>query len=999
MRKGSIQKCYRAFAFVFIFLFAAVASQAQNAVSGNVADAKTGNPLQGVTVAVSGSNVATQTDANGNFTINVAPGGVLLFTSVNYATQAVVVGDEKTVSVLMVPSTEKLSEVVIIGYGTSRKKDLTGAVTQISSDDFQSGQITSPEQLIAGKVAGVQIVSNGGAPGAGSTIRIRGGASLNASNDPLIVIDGVPVSNDGIPGSANALSMVNPNDIATFTILKDASATAIYGSRASNGVILITTKTGRAGAKPRINFNSTFSVSEITRGANVISADNFRKIVKQYGTADDVSRLGTANTDWQDVIYRTALTTDNNLSISGGLKNMPYRVSVGYLSQQGVLKTGKMDRYSAGINVTPNLLNDHLKIDINLKGTISKSRFANNDAIGAAVYFDPTKPVYSDNSDYNGYWEWLDPTSATGLRSLAPKNPLGLLMDRHDNSDVKRSIGNVLLDYKVHFLPDLHAFLNVGYDYALGKGSIYVDPNAAQQYLRSPDRMHGGSNNQYKQERKDRLLEAYLNYTKDISSIDTRIELVGGYAYQDFLTVKHNFADFTADGYKMPNSDPSFAVDSPRYTLLSYYGRANLNIKDRYLLTGTIRTDGSSRFAKDQRWGVFPSGAFAWNIKNEDFMKNSGTFNTLKLRVGYGLTGQQSGIGLYDYNSFYGYSDNVSRYQLGLDSFYHMYAPGGYYPQRTWEKTATSNLGLDFGFLDNRISGTVDVYYKKTTDLLNNIAQPAGSNFSNEIVANVGSMENRGIEVTLNLTPVKNNSVIWDLSLNGTYNKNKITNLTTVKSPGYAGNRFYGINGGTGNTILINSVDYPRGSFYVYKQVYDASGRPIDDLFDDLNRDGIINDKDLYQYKKGDPDYLLGLSTNVNIHKNLNVGFVMRASIGNYVYNNNISATSYIKNIINPLKFLVNGIAYNLVQGNGDKFFLSDYYLQNGSFVKMDNLYASYTFNKVFNSNSNLTLNANIQNVFTITNYIGLDPEVQSGIDNNIYPRPRVMSLGVNLNF
>lgn len=997
MRTGSIQKTFRPVLLIAFLLFGALAVQAQNKVSGHVTDSKTGAPLQGITVSVSGSNVATQTDANGNFSINVPPNAVLIFTSVSHITQEVPVSGQTNIEVSLVQSTETLQAVVVsIGYGTARKKDLTGSVTQISSNDFQSGQITTPEQLISGKVAGVQIVSNGGAPGAGSTIRIRGGASLNASNDPLIVIDGVPISNDGISGSPNALGLINPDDIASFTVLKDASATAIYGSRASNGVIIITTKTGRLGGKPRFNFNSTFSVSTITRGVDVIKADMFRQIVHKYGSAQDISRLGTANTDWQKEIYHKALTTDNNFSVSGGLKNMPYRVSVGYLNQQGVLKTGKLDRYSGLVNISPRLLDDHLKIDINWKGSISKSRFANQGAIASAVYFDPTKPVHSDNNNYNGYWEWLDPTSATGLRALAPLNPVGLLMDRHDNSNVRRSIANALIDYKVHFLPDLHAFLNLGYDYAHGEGTIFVDENAAQAYLRSPDRKHGGVDNKYKQDRKDKLLEAYLNYSKNIGSNGSRVEVVGGYAYQDFLTISHNYPDLTTDGFVI--STPTFAVDSPRYTLISYYGRANININDRYLLTGTIRTDGSSRFAKDQRWGVFPSGAVAWNIKNESFLANNKTVSALKIRAGYGLTGQQSGIGLYDYESFYGYSSNESQYQLG-NTFYHMYAPGGYYPQRTWEKTATTNLGLDFGFLDNRISGSIDAYYKKTTDLLNMISQPAGSNFSNEIIANVGSMENRGIEVSLNLQPVKNSNFVWDLSLNGTYNKNKITNLTAIKSPNYAGNRFQGISVGTGSTILINSVDFPRGAFYVYKQVYDASGMPIDGLFDDINRDGIINESDLYQYEKTDPTYFFGASSNFNINKRLNVGFVLRASVGNYVYNNNIAASSSIRNILNPLQFLVNGIAYNLVSGQGDKQFLSDYYVQNGSFLKMDNLYISYTFDRLFRDKTKLTVNANMQNVFTVTRYIGLDPEVQSGVDNNVYPRPRVISLGVNLNF
>ncbi len=998
MRKGRIRKRYRLL-FVTLSMLFTITAFGQNKVTGHVTDATTGQPVQSVTVTVSGAATATQTAADGSYSINVAPDGILVFTSVSYVTETVPVGGQSVVDVQMHPLVEKLADVVVsIGYGTARKKDLTGSVTQVSASDFQSGQITTPEQLISGKVAGVQITSNGGAPGAGSTIRIRGGASLNASNDPLIVIDGVPLSGSGIAGSPNALGMINPDDIESFTVLKDASATAIYGSRASNGVIIITTKTGRPGGKPRFNFNSTFSVSEIAGRVDVYTPDEYRNLVRKYGTQAQIDLLGTANTDWQKAIYQTALTTDNNFSVSGGLKNLPYRVSVGYLSQEGILKTSKLDRYSALVNLSPRLLDNHLKIDFSLKGTISKSRFANTGAIGAAVYFDPTKPIYSDNNNYNGYWEWLDPdpSSATGLKELAPRNPVGLLQDYHNNSNVKRSVGNALIDYKVHFLPDLHAFLNVGYDYAWGEGTVKVDPNAAQSYKRSPDKQHGGVNNKYQQERQDKLLEAYLNYTKDISGIDTRIELVGGYAYQDFLTINHSFPDLTSDGFVM--STPTFTIDSPRYTLMSYYGRGNFNIKDRYLLTGTIRTDGSSRFAKDQRWGIFPSGAFAWNLKNENFLDNSKVVSAMKLRVGYGLTGQQSGIGLYDYTSFYGYSSNESQYQLG-NTFYHMYAPGGFYPQRTWEKTATTNLGLDFGFFDNRISGSIDAYYKKTTDLLNMINQPAGSNFSNEIIANVGSMENRGIEVSLNLQPVKNANVVWDLALNGTYNKNEITNLTAVPSPDFPGNPYGGIGGGTGNTILINSVGRPRGSFYVYRAVYGTDGLPIDGLFADLNRDGSINQQDLYQYQSVDPQYLFGASTNVNIRKNLNFGFVMRASVGNYVYNNNITGSTNLKNILNPLGYLTNTIGYYLVSGNGDRYFLSDFYVQNASFIKMDNIYVNYAFRNVFRTKSTLTLNANLQNVFTITNYIGLDPEVQGGIDNTLYPRPRTMSLGLNLNF
>ena len=546
-------------------------------------------------------------------------------------------------------------------------------------------------------------------------------------------------------------------------------------------------------------------------------------------------------------------------------------------------------------------------------------------------------------------------------------------------------------------MPDLHAFVNLGYDVATGTGTITVDPNAAQAYLRSPDAKHGGVYNKYLQKRNNQTFEAYLNYTKDLD-FGLHVDAVGGYGYYDFLTTNFNFPDRTTDGTVI--TTPTFAFDKPEYTLLSYWGRVNLSFNDRYLLTGSIRTDGSSRFAPNERWGVFPAGAFAWNIKNEKFLQNSKTFTTLKLRLGYGLTGQQSGIGYYDYNSFYGYSDNTSQYQFG-NTFYHMYAPGGYYPQRTWEQTATYNGGLDFGFANNRINGSVDVYYKKTTHLLNNIDQSAGSNFSNQIVANVGDMENRGIEVSLNLQPVKNKNVVWDLNLNGTYMENKITKLDPIFNPNKPGNPYYGINGGTGNTILINTVGLPVGSFYVYKQVYDPNGKLVDNLFADLNRDGVVNNNDLYQYKNVNPDFLFGASTNLKIDK-FNVGCVLRASIGNYMYNNTLSASGTARNIMNPIGYINNGSANLLesgVSGTGDKFFLSDYYIQNASFLRMDNAYISYNVGKIFNNTANLSVNANVQNVFVVTKYQGLDPEIASGVDNNFYPRPRIYSLGLNVRF
>ncbi|MEO6070723.1 MAG: TonB-dependent receptor [Chitinophagaceae bacterium] len=980
----------------FLFL-SFIASAQEKVVTGRVTD-PAGTGLSGVSVTVKNSSQGTSTGSDGRFSLSVPTSATtLVFSSVGFATREVSIVGQTNVAVTMQTEAGSLNEVVVIGYGTARKKDLTGSVTAISAKDFVKGQITSPEQLIAGKVAGVQITSNGGAPGAGSTIRIRGGASLNASNDPLIVVDGVPLDNGGISGSPNALSLINPNDIETFNILKDASASAIYGSRASNGVIIITTKKGRSG-KPRINFNTQVSVANPINKVDVLSADEFRTYVNQNGTAQQKALLGSANTDWQNEIYQKAIGTDNNLSISGALNKLPYRVSLGYLNQRGILRTGSLQRGSLGINLSPKFFTDHLKVDINLKGSTSASRFANEGAIGSAVAFDPTQPVYSKSNRFGGYNEWLDPNS-NGLRALASRNPVGLLEQRDDRSNVERSIGNVVFDYKFHFLPELRANLNLGYDVSKGEGTIVVNDSASFNYKRFKDRNgveHGGINNQYKQEKKNTIMEFYLGYAKDIKAIRSRVDAIAGYAYQDFLTTNYGFPDRTYNDTIV--SKPNFPFDKPQSTLISFYGRLNYSLMEKYLLTATVRRDGSSRFNKDNRWGIFPSFALAWRIKDESFLRSSRTFSDLKLRLGYGVTGQQEGIGLYDYISYYSLSNNQAQYQIG-DTYYNLYRPGGYYANRKWEQTATSNLGLDYGLFGGRINGSVEVYYKKTTDLLNEIPQSAGTNFSNKIVANVGSMDNKGIEFNINADVIRRSDLTWNINFNATYNKNQITKLTISEDPKYPGNRYFGI-GGTGRNIFINSVGYGRGAFYVFQQVYDKSGKPIDGLFEDRNRDGVINDKDLYQYKNADPRMYLGYSTNVN-YKKWNGGLVMRANLDNYMYNqvnsglgtrSAVFGTGYLNNAYSDL--LNSGIS-----GTKTDFYFSDYYVQNASFLKMDNINLGYDFGKVLQNRANLRITANVQNVFTITKYKGLDPEIGSGVDNSFYPRPRTFVLGANLDF
>jgi iron complex outermembrane receptor protein len=985
-------------------LFFSAGVFAQTPVSGKITDAN-GNPLAGVTVKAKGTSVSTQTGDDGSFKLTAPAGATaLVFSSVGFGTQEVSVS-ARPYSISLTSATQQMNEVVVVGYGTARKKDLTGAATTISSKDFQKGFVNTPEQLILGKVAGVNIVSNGGAPGAGSTIRIRGGSSLSAANDPLIIIDGVQIGGGGLAGSPNPLSLVNPNDIESFTILKDASAAAIYGSRASNGVILITTKKGRKG-KPRFNFNTQLSVANVYRKIDVLSPDQFRTFVNANGNATQRALLGQANTDWQNEIYRTAIGTDNNLSVTGGLSgklNMPYRFSVGYLNQNGVLKTGNLERISAAVNLSPRFLNDHLRVDINVKASNSKSRFANEGAIGSAVRFDPTQPVRTNSSRFGGYYEWLDPNSQTGLKGLAPSNPVSLLLERDDRSNVVRSIGNIQLDYKFHFLPELRANVNVGYDIGRGKGTVFINDSVRMAYQRGQDTsgtIKGGVNNNYLQKFNNTFFEFYLAYGKDIKSLRSRLDLTAGYGYYDNYYENFFYADYFADRSKRINSDPQFAFDRPQNRLISYYGRLNYAINNKYIFTVNVRTDGSSRLNPANRWLTYHSEAFAWRISEEKFLKNSKWVSDLKLRVGYGITGQQDGIGNYSYLANYQISNPTAQYQLG-NQFFNMYRPVAYNDKLRWEQTATTNIALDFGFFNNRITGSIDFYNKLTKDLLNDVNQSAGTNFAPIVLSNVGNMENRGVEFSINTELVRKKDLSVDFGFNVTYNRNRITKLTFTEDPSYPGQKTGGISGGTGQTVQINSVGYNRNAFYVFKQVYDASGKPIDNLFEDLNRDGIINESDLYHYKSANPDFFMGFNGNVN-YRRWSAGFIMRASIGNYMYNNVFSNTGTQRNILDPLGFLANG-SVNLLEtgfsGNGSDFYRSDYFVQNASFLRCDNINVGYNFGKVFDGKADLRANFNVQNAFIITKYKGADPEIFGGIDNNFYPRPRTFVFGLNLDF
>ena len=966
------------------------AQQSPQPVSGTVKNEK-GEPVEAASVRIRHSSRGTTTDKAGAFTLTASPGELLVISYVGYDTLQAKAATG--LQLVLHPSSGSLNDIVIIGYGTQKRKDLTGALSVVTAKDFQGGSITTPEQLIAGKVAGVSITSNGGSPGSGSVIRIRGVASLSASNDPLIVIDGLPFSGISIPGASNPLSLVNPNDIESFTVLKDAAATAIYGSRASSGVILMTTKKGHPG-KATFNFSSQVSASKLIKEADVMSPGQFRQFVDSFGTGtyDNVhtfkSLLGGANTDWQKEIYQTAVSTDNNLAMAGSIGNIPYRASVGYLNQTGIVKTDNLQRYSGFITLTPHFLKDALKMELNLHGAVIQSHFANaGAAISSAMYFDPTQPVHA-KSPYGNYFEWAstDPNSgAVTLNKLAPRNPVALLDQYNNHATVQRSFGNLRLDYELPFVPGLHANVNAGYDIARGNGIIGVPAYAAQNYLDS------GQRNKYKGHLDNTVGEFYLNYVKDLRSIKSNINVIAGYGYYNSLVTTYNYPMLRANGDTIPGSNPPFPVTKPENTLISYYGRLIYTFDTKYIFSGSIRSDGSSRFSPSTRWGTFPSAAFTWRMQQESFLRSSRTLSNLNLRLSYGITGNQDGIANYSYLPVYSRGDNTSRVQFG-NIFDTLASPSAYDANIRWEQTATWNAGLDYGFLDNRITGSFDVYYKKTRDLLNTVPVPAGSNFSSTLLTNVGNMTNKGAEFMVNAAVVRSRDWNWNLNFNIAYNTNKITNLTATKDSTYPGTL-------TGNGVIqINSVGYNANAFYVYHQLYNkTTGKPIEGVYQDVNGDGIINQEDLYHYKSPFPKFILGFSTEVNYRK-WTLSTVLRANFGNYMYNQ-ISTNAIQANAFNPLGYLANTFTDVLSTHFYYSGPQSDYYIQNASFLKMDNLGLSFNAGHVFHNDANLRINANCQNVFTITKYTGQDPELYGGIDNTFYPRPRTFVLGVNLQF
>ncbi|MCS6916340.1 MAG: TonB-dependent receptor [Chitinophagales bacterium] len=987
----------------FCLLLTLSASAQTGTVRGQITDEK-GQPVGFATIVLKGTSLGASADEEGNYQIVSVPAGeyLLVVSMMGYAEHSqriqLSAGQFLTANVVLQSDFIGLDEVVVVGYGTRQVKDLTGSVTAISTKDFATGIVPTPEQLVQGKIAGVQIVSNDGAPGSGSRIRIRGGTSINASNDPLIVIDGVPVDNNGIPGSANPLNLINPNDIESITVLKDASAAAIYGNRAANGVIIITTKKGKADGQLSTVFSTNNSVSQIVKYAPVLTADEFRTLVQTNGTDKQKSLLGPAATDWQKEIYRLGFGSDNNLTFSGGLPQVPYRLNLEYFRNEGILKRDAFTRMGSTVQLAPSFLDNSLTVLVNGKFYLTNNFFADRGAIGSAVTFDPTQPVYADTSYLGGYFEWLDPS--TGLPNvLAPKNPLGLIEQKEDESQVNRILGNIQLDYRLPWVDGLRANLNLGGDWSRSEGTVYIPETAASAYYQQ------GVNNQYNSKKNNKLLEFYVNYLKDFPAAASKVDVTAGYSYQDWITSSDAFPNLNALGDTITPAGLPFKTQN---TLISFYGRINYTLLERYLITATLRDDGSSRFSPDTRWGLFPSFAVGWRISEEPFFQNVGALSNLKLRVGWGVTGQQDIFADYPYIANYSIGTSTAQYQFG-DQFYYVLRPDGYDANIRWEQTATTNFGLDFGFINGRINGSVDYYIKNTTDLLAVIPVPAGTNFTNQILTNVGSMENKGIELALNFVPVDQRDWKWEFGFNATHNVNTVTKLTKVPDTTNIGILVGGIAGGIGNTIQIHSVGYPVFSFYVFEQLYDENGKPVvptgnaiadTAAFRDRNGDGKITPDDRYRYEDPAPDWFFGFSTNAS-YKRWTASLGLRASLGNYVYNNVNSERgtyAFVDGSKNYINNLVQDYYNTLFQKNPIYQFQSDYYVENASFLRMDYLTIGYQIGEVIKDKLWMNVAATVQNVFVLTGYSGIDPEVVGGIDNNIYPRPRIYSVNLSLN-
>lgn len=1014
-------------------------------VRGNVADDK-GEALIGATVMEKGTSNGTATDIDGNFVISVAPDATLVVSYIGYDPQEVAVNGRTEINIVLHENAMTLAETVVIGYGSVKKKDATGSVAMVTPDEIDANIATSAQDLLVGASPGVVVTTSGGSPEGGATIRIRGGASLNASNDPLIVLDGVPLSNDGVNGMANPMAMIAPDNIESMTILKDASATAIYGSRASNGVIIITTKKGKSG-RPQVNFSANVTVNTARKTWDALRAGEYSDLIRNYWGADSQAAmaLGEANTDWQKEVLRTSVSHEYNLSVGGKAGFLPYRVSGSYTMNNGILHNSQMQRVTAGFNLTPEFFGGLLKVQANVKGYYIRNRFTDESCVSTALQADPTRPIYSywKNENpatmtqfpylYNGY-----SVSASGrnINQQGVMNPVAQNRDPNNTADIYRSNGNLQIDYALHFLPELHLNLNLGYDVSKSNNNIYTPENSPTSWNNKDVRGGAGLYYHSYELRRNTLLDFYLNYKKEFDAIESNLDVMAGYSWQRFDSHGNNngtvfetngfYAPNTVDGNLVPivydaanpettqdivgtSIKPKYYWASGRLQLISFFGRLNYNFKDTYLLTFTLRDDGTSRFSKENRWGLFPSVALAWKINNMPFMESvRDNMNEFKLRLGWGQTGQQSVGGYFDYmgtytsslqgswypnmyNGTYGYYDNEGKF-ITPDS--PIYYPNPYNKDLKWETTTTWNVGFDMGWWNNRLTVALDWYLRKSKDLLAEVPVAPGTTTTNQMVRNIGDLENIGLEATIGARIFDTEDFTWNSSLNVAWNKNKITKLNDSADEDFL-LPVGGISGGTGNNCQAHKVGYPAFSFRLYEQIYDDNGDPIEGAYVDQNGDGTLNEQDLVIKHSPDPKVTLNW-TNSFSYKNWDFSFSLRANIGNYVYND-VRANRTVRD-----NTWANSALRNLVKNDwyfNETQYFSDAYLENAGFLRCDNITVGYTWPNLFKDQLRLRLYGAVQNPFVITKYKGIDPEIYGGIDRSVYPRPVSFTVGLIATF
>ena len=962
-------------------LFCSFVSIGQENIVGSVTDID-GNALPAVNVVIEGTTDGVSTDFDGKYSLQAQIGQSLVFSYLGFETQIIKISN-RNVDVILIESSSELDEVVIIGYGSAQRKDLTGAVDYLTTDEFNQVANSSAQQLLQGKISGVTVTTNSGAPGDGSNIRIRGTGSLNLNSNPLYVVDGIPIDSGGVGGSRNALNVINPNDIESISILKDASASAIYGSRAANGVVLITTKKSRS-AKTKISLTYTGSVSKPVDFVDVLTADEFREGIISLQDPDYISRLGTHNTDWQSLIYKESSSVDTNLSINSKLYGMPVRFSLGRSDYEGILIGDEFNRTTASINFSPSFFDDTFRISFSARVQETENDFANRGAISSAVQFDPTKPVLDSSSPYAGYYTWM----SNGRKlSLSPTNPLALLNLTDDTSEVERIIANVKVDYDIPFLDDLTATLSFGVDESEGIGRSYTDP-----LIPTDELGFNGSGSDYSNSTKNEIMEAYFNYKSELSLFD--FELTSGYSYQSFEydNTSSNYKEvLNPDGsINEDNSVTRSFVDKSKNVLISYFGRTNFDFSDRLLLTMTLRADASSKLNPDDRWGYFPSFGLAWNIHNESFI-NSPVIDQLKLRIGYGELGNVNGLGDYNFLTRYEISNDQASYSFG-NSFYNTYRPAPINKDLRWEVAKTLNAGIDFSAFSGRLKAGFNAYIKQTEDLIATAVTDPFTNFGSTISANIGNMENKGIEIDFEAIPIQKDNFNMNIRYNLSFNDNTITELNNDQRVG-------GISGGVGSTIQRHQEGKAPFAFHVYKQIYNAEGKPIEGAFADLNDDGIINEDDKYFYKDPFADINMGSSITIN-YKDIDLSISGRASIGNYIYNNassiaNYSAATQLGRLDNQNASLLETGFLNF----DDQSLVSDHFVENASFLRIDNITLGYTFG-LEDGDFKLPVRfyLSLDNPHVITNYTGIDPEIFGGIDNNFYPRSKTISFGMDIN-